>query len=297
MKFLLVVAFIGLLGALSVSAGRSGEDYSDSTNSDESGRCRCSYPDRRGRGGTCVNAINGQIFGCRNTNLFRQCNGADCTVQACPTDQVWNFIKNACSACDAGKHISANLQVCACNQGTTFNSSSQSCVACPTNSTKEADRCYCPLGITVRDSNTNACRACPIDSYQRGDKCVCNNVNLFFNPTTWTCDTCPATFVLPSRRQNKPACRCTGLNQIFRKKTFSCYTCPTGTIISSENDECKCARYSEMEFDYTTGSCKCEPGFTQNAAGTCVRNVLNPWKLPTNVISIQKHTSFFFEHK
>jgi len=250
-----------------VSAGGSdsGSNEMDGGSAEERGRCYCGRK-------SCYLAVGAQVIGCPNTNAFLQCNGVTaCAVQACPAGQVWNYVKNACSACDAGKHISLDQQVCVCNQGTTLDSRTQTCVACPTGATVEVDRCYCPYTL-ARDYINNACKACPAGALLgREGKCSCNDPTLFFNPITWTCSACPGTLVAPRRGYGRYSCRCTGVNQIFYQRNFACYTCPAGTTASRENEECDCPRYTGQEFDQTTGTCACRLGFTLSATGVCAR--------------------------
>jgi len=220
------------------------------------------------------------VIGCPNTNAFLQCTGTACARQQCPSGQVWNFLKNACSACDTGKHVSASLQTCVCDQGKTLDSATGNCVDCPTASTQEVDRCFCPSNL-ARDFTNNACKACPAEApIGRENKCVCTSTTLFFDPTSWTCKACPGTVVPPRRGNGRSSCRCTGANQIFYQKTFSCYTCPTGTTASiGDCDGCQCPRYTGQKFDYVSGTCKCNLGFTLNTTtGVCTRNTtpLNP---------------------
>jgi hypothetical protein len=271
MKFLCVVGAFVLLCCVTVKAGGGGsseEQFGGSSSEENGGRCYC------GRN-SCPSATGAQVVGCPNTNSFRQCTGAVCAVQSCPLGQVWSFLKNACSACDAGKHIAANLQVCVCNQGTTLDSRTGACVACPSAGIQEADRCYCPSNL-ARDYANNVCKACPADApLGREGKCVCTSATLFFNPSTWTCSACPGTSV-QSGRNRKSSCRCTGANQILYKQNLTCYTCPAGTTADRDNDECQCARNTGLKFDHVTGTCVCRFGFTLNASGVCAVSTVNP---------------------
>jgi hypothetical protein len=188
---------------------------------------------------------------------------------------VWNKLKNACSACDQDKHISADSQQCVCNQGTTLDSATQSCAPCPLGSIQEIDLCYCPTTL-ARDYTSNACRACPAEATLQDNKCACINSTLFFSQRDWTCNTCPGTLAPPRRGYERSSCRCTGTSEIFYKRNVTCYTCPTGTTADSDNDECDCARDTGLDFDYTTETCACEPGYTLNESGVCTRSTLNP---------------------
>jgi len=266
MKYVYICGVCALLGSVILQATA---DSSESSNSDESfedrGNCKC---DKK----FCKGNVGPKVVGCPNTNSFRQCNDANCAVIACPADQVWNYLKNACSECDAGKHVAAALDICVCNQGTTLNSSTKSCVACPSGSTQEAERCFCP-STTVLDYPNNACKTCPQGALIRDRKCVCNSTQ-FFNQKAWTCNSCPGTWTTPSK--GKSQCRCTGPNQIFYQKDVTCYTCPTGTTADSDNDECDCARNTGLVFDYTTGTCACKPGYSQNTSGVCTKSTTAP---------------------
>jgi len=275
MKFLIVLGVCAILGNVAVNAGgnsgESGESFGDSS-AEERGRCYCKRY-------TCTGLNAAPVIGCPNTNAFMQCTGAMCAVQACPVGQVWNFLRNTCAACDAGKHISADGQVCACNLGTTLDSRTGACVPCPTGATALPDMCYCPY-TTARDYVNNVCKACPVDAVLgREGQCQCINPTLFFNPITWSCSACPGTLVAPMRRGARYSCRCTGLNQIFYQRNFSCYTCPTGVAMpDNDNDSCSCARYTGLQFDYTTGTCACKLGYSL-IGGICTRGtavILNP---------------------
>jgi len=266
MKTLYILGVFALLEAVTV---RAGEGSSEGSNSEEEpGRCGC---ERK----SCLGVTGTKVIGCPRTNSFRQCNAAVCTVQACPTGQVWDSAKNACSVCDTGKHIAANLQVCVCDKGKTFDSDTRTCVPCPSGSTEEADRCYCPSTLALDEAN-NACKACPSDSTLRGRECKCNDTSLFFSEATWTCKPCPGTLTPPRRGSGRSSCRCTGPNQIFHEEDVTCYTCPTGTTADDDNEDCDCARKTGLEFNYKTGACECEPGYTLSASGVCIKNTLNP---------------------
>jgi hypothetical protein len=185
-------------------------------------------------------------------------------VQACPTGQVWSSIKNACSACDTGKHVRADLQICVCNTGTTADRITRACVPCPTDAIQETDRCYCPANLAL-DIKNNACKACPTEAPIRGTKCKCTNTTLLFNQDTWTCTGCPGTFTTP--RRGRPSCTC-GANQILYERNASCYTCPAGTIASG--NDCRCAGNTGLVFDYLSGKCVCKDGKSLNTtSGVC----------------------------
>jgi len=265
MTFISCIAVLALIGSVAVN-GDSGS--AEIGSAEERGRCYCNY-----RSCTGVAATN-QVIGCPNTNAFRTCNAGLCAVQACPALQVWNYLKNACSACDAGKHISADLQVCVCNQGTTLNPRTNTCVNCPSGATTEIDRCYCPSNL-ARDYTNNACKVCPADApITYGGKCMCTSPTLFFNPLTWTCVPCSGTLIPPRRGYGRSSCRCAGANQIFNERNASCYTCPAGTSASRDGEECQCPRYSGQEFDITTGMCACRFGYTLNVSGVCALNIV-----------------------
>lgn len=282
-----VIAMCALLEGTSVSAhgggsrgrgGGSGGSGSSggfgSSSGDGSfgkrGRCYCDWRS------PCTGTTPSQVIGCPNTNSFLQCTGTACAVQACPTGKVWDYLKNACSECDAGKHISlSNGQVCVCNQGTTLDPRTNKCVSCPSAAITETDRCFCPSNLAL-DSTNKVCKACPAEAPIRGSKCLCTSPTLFFNQDTWTCTSCPGTLVGPLRRYQSYSCSCNGANQIFYKKNASCYTCPAGTTASRE--KCLCPRNSRQKFDYTSGTCACAFGQTLNASGVCAINppALNP---------------------
>jgi len=283
MQILCVLGVVTLLGGVAVSAhgggggggGGFGGGSPESSSMDEPirrGTCVCQAAFRR-TPASCSGVTGSQVVGCPNTNSFRQCTGTVCAVQACPTGQVWNYVKNACSACDTGKVVSADLQVCVCKQGTTFDSNTQTCVACPTGATVEAELCYCPSTL-ARDFTTNTCKACPAEAPLRGNQCQCTNATLVFDQSTWTCKACPGTSGGFGRGFRSYECRCTGPNQIFYKRTASCFTCPTGTTAS--RDSCICPSNSNLYFNYVSGACACKAGYTKNASGTCAVNTLNP---------------------
>jgi len=270
MKCLYVLGVVALIGVVRVNGdGNSGESSEDNGfgSSEERGRCYCQAAGRR-TAATCSGATATQVIGCPNTNSFRQCTGTACAVTACSTGQVWNVLKNACSVCDADKHVSADLQVCVCNRGNTLNPTTQTCVACPTAATIEDDRCFCPSTL-ARDTTNNICKPCPLEAPMRNSECMCSDSTLFFDQTTWTCKTCPGTLIPPRRGNGRSSCRCTGANQIFNEKNATCYTCPSGTTSSSDNEECNCARNSGLRFNYVTGACACKTGYTLNPSGVC----------------------------
>jgi hypothetical protein len=169
-------------------------------------------------------------------------------------------------------HVAANLQVCACNQGTTYDCKTWSCAACPTGSTQEADRCYCPA-TQSRDTTENACKDCPLGStltsYQ---ECQCN-VTQFWNEAAWTCQNCPGEWLpkqtrRPFFRAPGSKCTCTGTNQIFDRTTVTCFDCPTGTTAAGEY--CACANRFQF-FNMETKRCECVKGLVADSAGTgCV---------------------------
>jgi len=275
MKCLYILGVVALLGVVTVSgggnSGESNEDYGFGS-AEERGRCYCQAASRRAAA-SCTGVT--QVVGCPNTNSYRQCTGTACAVTACSAGQVWNVLKNACSVCDADKHVSADQQVCVCNRGNTLNPTTQTCVACPTAATIEEDRCFCPSTL-ARDTTNNVCKPCPAVALIRNGECVCTDNTLFFDQTTWTCKTCPGTLIAPRRGYGRSSCRCTGANQIFNEKNASCYTCPSGTTASYDNEECQCARYSGLRFNYVTGACACMAGYTLNASGVCAISTLNP---------------------
>jgi len=262
-KFVYFLGVCALVGSMGVNAHDSG----DSDSSERGGRCECQNSGRRA---TCAGVTGTKVIGCPNTNSFRQCTGTTCAVQACPTTQVWNRLKNACSECDTGKHVANTSQVCVCDKNTTFSKRTQTCVDCPTAATVEEDRCFCPTTL-VRDYTNNACKACPADATLIKGECKCNDNTTFFSETSWTCKSCPGTLILPSKGYRRSSCRCEGTNQIFNEKEVSCYTCPADTTASRDDEECECAPRSNKEFDYKTGTCVCRRGYTQDAAGVCTR--------------------------
>jgi hypothetical protein len=268
MKFFYVLGVCALIGSVTLKAAADSES-SESDSAEERGRCKC---ERK----SCIGVIDSKMIGCLNTNSYLQCNNATCTALPCPTGQVWNNAKNACSECDTGRHVSANLQVCVCNQGTTLDSATQACVPCPSDSTQEADRCYCPA-TSIRDYATNACKLCPTGATLKDKKCVCTDTTLFFSQKDWTCNTCPGTLIPPpSKRTSKYSCRCTGANQTFYEKDAICYTCPTGT--TADHDDCDCPLHTDLHFDFTTETCICKQGYALNASGMCKKTTLSPKK-------------------
>jgi len=258
MKSLYILGVFALLGGLAVNAD-GGFEEGDSA---EEGRCSC------GRG-TCAKVTGSQAIGCPNTNSFRQCNGANCTVQTCPSGQVWSFTKSACSQCDAGKQVSTNLQVCVCKTDTTWNEDTQACGPCPSGATVQPDRCFCNSSLYALDEANNECKACPTGATLKYGDCVCNNATQFFSEASWTCNACPGTLEGP--RRGRYSCSCKINNQVFNEENVSCYTCPVGTTADKDNDECKCAPNTGLEFDFSTGVCACEPGYTL-ASGVCTKN-------------------------
>jgi len=264
MKSLYILGLFALLGGVAVNADSgSNEDFGFGSN-EERERCYCKW-------NSCLGVAGTQVLGCPNTNSFRQCNAGVCTaVQACAPGQVWNVVKNACAPCDADKKLSLDQQVCLCTQGNTFNSTSQTCVSCPSLATVEPERCYCPYTHALHYLS-NQCRLCPAEAPLRGRECQCTSPTLFFNKVTWTCSPCPqgGTTIPPRRGYGRSTCRCLGLNQIFREDNFSCYTCPSNVRASSDNEGCQCTRGSGMKFNYNTGFCSCPAGFAPNAFGVC----------------------------
>lgn len=229
--------------------------------------CRCSK-------NFCRGVVGSLTRGCPNTNRFLQCNNEVCTNQTCPTGQVWDRTKNACSACDAGFHVATNLQVCVCNQGTTFDPRTRACVACPTDSVQEGDRCYCNRS-KVFDDKTNACRDCPTGSSLTRSQCQCNSTQ-FFNRHAWACQNCPGDWT-PKPSSKRPfrlapgaVCTCDATKgQIFDRDTVTCYTCPTGT--TAKRDVCECSDSTQF-FNMKTKACECREGFVANPSGAgCVR--------------------------
>lgn len=237
------------------------------------GRCSCG-----GRfTNPCQRVVGSLVVGCPNTNQFLQCTGSACSNQTCPAGQVWNRTLNACAECAQGMHVAANGQVCACNEGTTYNSTSRTCVACPTDSVKEADRCYCNVSKAF-DYKTNACRDCPAGStLRRFQECRCNNNTQFWSED-WACKDCPGEWLPRTARRPfrlpTSKCTCSGTNQIFDRKTVTCFECPTGTAPSYDKFACQCQnRFQSFKEDSKT--CVCIKGYEADATGTgCVRSAI-----------------------
>jgi len=261
MKFIYCLGAFVLIGCVAADGfGSSSEDSAE-----EAGRCFCGKR-------TCTGVTGTKVIGCPNTNSTLQCSGTTCAVIPCPPGQVWSSAKNACSACDADKHIAANGQVCVCNQGFTFSrDANKTCVSCPTGAnTTNPDRCFCPP-TTVLDKDNNACKPCPTDATLKFRQCVCNDLTVFFSWTTWTCTACPGTLVAPRRAGQRSSCKCTGANAVFIAKSVTCYTCPAATPADADGDECQCPRRTGLEFDYKSGTCVCDAGYTKNASGVCTK--------------------------
>jgi hypothetical protein len=275
MQFL-VVAIVAALTVVNVDGDRgfgfdSSEFGLDSSegNLQRAGSCTC-------RAGFWRNICTGNVgtvsVGCTNTNKFRQCADAVCSIQTCPTGQVWDNAAKACAACPAGKHIRAtDLQLCVCDKGTTLNRLTGLCTACPTGATVLDDSCGCPDG-TVLDINTNACRACPAGSTLSGrrnkNSCTCTDIQQFWNAAAWVCQPCPGEWTpKQTRRKQTQVCTCTGANQVFDRSTVSCFTCPAGTTATAFANICRCAITGQW-FDKATSACSCPAGTAVNAAGT-----------------------------
>jgi len=255
---------IGRGGPGPVGGGQGQWDSSES--GERSYQCRCSRLSCRGVTGS-------KDIGCPNTNKYLECNNQTCSNQTCDLGQVWNRTKNACSVCDDGFQVAANLQVCVCKQSTTFDYKKRACVACPTDSVQEADRCYCDKSKAF-DYKKNACRDCPAGSNVTRYQCRCNSTQ-FFNDNDWACQNCPGEW-LPKPSSRRPfrlapaaKCTCNGTNVIFDRETVTCYTCPAGTKASY--DACVCTDRTQM-FNLETKACECRMGFIANPAGSgCVR--------------------------
>jgi hypothetical protein len=227
--------------------------------------------------------VGTKVLGCPNTNKFIECTNDVCAPLTCTVgQQVWNKTLNACAPCAGGMHVSADNQVCACDQGTWYNSTTKSCVACPTDSTKDPDLCYCPI-TTSYDSTDNACKACPTGSTLTKDQeCKCSSTTQFWNEDDWACQDCPGEWlpkpVKPSRgRQsfNAPPtkCTCTASNQFFNEKTVKCVPCPTGSTATSRG--CVCPTL--QSYKAATNTCDCRSGYVKDAAGTgCVTQAVAP---------------------
>lgn len=314
MKWLVVVALVATL-SLGVFAdksrggdfgdffgGRNGGGFFEGDSSEEGtfnypyltsavrprfpGRCICEINRRSGVSTTCLrNAATATIqLGCPFTNSYRQCTGTACTVAQCTTGQVWDQFKNACSTCAIGMHVSADLQACVCDSGTTYNRLTGVCDKCPTAAIVEADRCYCSA-TTALDVDNFACKACPAGSNMYFRQCVCAAATprLYWQASSWSCKACPGTVSTQPAGRKSPfeICTCTGPNQIFDVKAVACFTCPAvSTVVSRSGKGCQCIVYGQV-FDKVTSTCACRIGYTLNAAGNaCTRNAAVPTTTP-----------------
>jgi len=257
MKYFIVAIVVAFL-AVSVKA-KSFEDQGGDSN-DEDDQCRCRRNECTGITGLKV------IRGCRNTNSYIQCNSATCSVAVCPTNEVWNKTSNQCATCATGMHISANGQVCACDQGTTFDFKTKACVACPTGATKTNDYCYCasPLVLNIQ---AKSCSSCPQGSTLKGRECNCGTGNSWWNEAQFQCQTCPGTYSLSIRGRKTCTCSAT---QIFDDDQVACVTCPDGST-AKNNEYCSCPIRGQT-VNWKTQKCECERGRQLNANGdACVR--------------------------
>jgi len=275
--------------------------------------CRCTTTTGAlaARFNPCRNNNGTQLTGCFDSNKYIQCVDTACTAFTCPAGQLWNQTSKACYSCADGYHLNAANSSCVCNNGTTLTivkttAAGQrptfTCGPCPTGATQYPDICRCDTPL-VLDEGSNSCRACPANSSKHGGECVCNDRTQFWNETSWTCVSCPAgsTFVrgwcvctdktqvfnesgwacvgcptgsvLVTPRRGNTYCNCTGANQIYQEETVSCYTCPAGSTADSDGDECQCPRASNQEFSFKQGGCVCRRGYVAGptAASACVR--------------------------
>jgi len=247
-----------------LTSAHSGEDFSSEGVGPTGARCVCST-----RRNPCSSGIL-SIIGCPSTNNYIQCSGTSCTVQTCSSGQVWSVTQSSCAPCPTGQHVTGDGRRCVCNQGTTLNQTSGSCVACPALATTLPDLCYCAPPLAFNRVN-NTCQTCPsITTTLRGDDCVCTDRTTFFSSVTWSCQPCPGQFVQTGGR-GRQQCRCTGLNQIFYRSAVTCFTCPTGTTVDRDGDECLCPVRGQ-KFNMSTGTCQCKTGFTL-VSGICQLSV------------------------
>jgi len=231
-------------------------------------------------------------LGCPVSNRFVQCSGETCSVETCPSGQVWNFTVNACTQCAPGMHVDTRWrQRCACDKGSRTDRKTRQCVACPSGAVVEEDRCYCPGTLSFNKRN-NSCSACPAGSSlaQLFGGCYCLDRKQFWSAEEWTCKSCPGSWVkVPVRgflgrlfNVGKETCTCTGVNQVFNSKTVTCYTCPSTTI--AMEGKCKCKMGGEV-FDDTNKTCVCGKGLKRNASGACVLNESEAAPTEPNVIN------------
>lgn len=241
--------------------------------------CRCSagifLPN------VCFNRTGVTKLGCPVSNRYVQCTGASCSIQTCPTAQVWNFTINSCAPCAAGMHVDTRgRQRCACNRGTRIDRQTRQCVPCPSGAVVEEDRCYCP-GNLAFNRKSNNCSICPSDTTlpQLFGGCYCLDRKLFWSADEWQCKSCPGSWVsgcLSWRDflgrifgMSQETCTCLGENQIFERQTVTCLTCPNTAV--AFDGKCRCKMGGEV-FDSITKTCVCGKGLTRGASGACVVN-------------------------
>jgi len=256
------IAAVVLVGVARGNEGGWGHDSSEDDDGDRGKReCRC----RSGREDRCRDA-DGAV-GCPGTNMFLQCASTACSVQTCPTGQVWNMTLKTCAACGDGMHLAASNQECVCTRGSTFSCSSRSCVPCPKDALVTDDNCTCPI-TTALDRINNACKQCSAPAVLQDRKCKCN-APMVFSAADWICKPCPGVWQKVGRGPQR--CTCSG-TQVFDKVSATCADCPSGTTLDRDGDECKCL-IRDQKLDRLTKKCQCETGKQLNAAGdACERS-------------------------
>jgi hypothetical protein len=270
MKYFIAVAFLAT--ALIVNVVRA-DSESESEDGDDG--CRC-VTGRRASESTCYgNTATGVQKGCPGTNKYVQCDGANCTAGTCPVGQVW--AGTACASCATGKHVRADGNVCVCNMGTTLNFTTGLCGPCPTGATVLNDSCSCPSN-TLLDFKNNACKPCPSGSTQERDggcDCTASAPAIYWQASSWTCQSCPGTAVTKSDRDGDSTytiCNCTGPNAIFLEDAVICYTCVAPATSDKDGDSCVCPIRGQ-DYDMSTGKCACDPNEVVNAAGNACQRV------------------------
>lgn len=273
MKLAVALVFAAV-AVLQVSAnGQEGSFSSEEWGMEGRGGCRC--PAGRRNPCTMTNPPPPAKIGCPGSNGYLTCSGTTCSNNTCPSNQVWNETVRDCASCADGMQVSTNLQRCVCKTGTTPDEKTKSCVPCPKFSVELPDMCFCNKSVYALDKVNMICKSCPVNSTLRNGKCMCDK-NLFWKASTWTCETCPGTWVAVGRRSTE--CQCTG--QVFDEVNVSCFTCPQGSTVDNDGDYCNCNVAGQV-FDMVKKQCACGRGLVPNANNDgCVRAPTTTTKAP-----------------
>ncbi|CAL6037692.1 Conserved_hypothetical protein [Hexamita inflata] len=187
--------------------------------------------------------------------------------QACQCEGNSVFFESACVKCLDNSLAIGNK--CECS-GDSYQVSVQNglptCVLCPQDSipNKVNNTCDCS-GNLIYDSSSNSCVACPDNSISENNICVCSSSSYQMNTQddSFSCFSCPQD---SAPNQLTQTCDCLA-NSVYTQQSNSCTKCLPNSI--SVNNVCVCSESSYQDSDLSCVLCPSESTVNQ-IDKTCV---------------------------